>query len=280
MDIKLNLGLQLLITCLSVALNIAGLVAIYSYKKKTNQNLILACLSIAEIVSPLLDCVLIKTRDPILTYIGLGLQWVFSFSIFLNMFALTLDRFICILNPLKYKTRLTRKRMILILIVVFVTSIVNGVYSSIAGYFLKLQIKYFIYIGHALNIGFILFSIMTYGLAFYTARTSMAMSRPGEANESASMRKLFLVPGVIIGTYFLFYSIPNLVSFDKILKFQTDFNPVIRLVMQVGFILDPLTYIFFCKHYRDAFMQKMRTCISWNSRVDSSLNDTEMDSRN
>lgn len=109
MDIKLNFGLQLLVTCLSVVLNLAGLTAIYSYNKKTyNRNNISFC-------------ILINTRNtmPFLNFPKYGCINIRSIYLYFE--------------SLKYKTRLTRKSIIVILVGVIVTSMVNGVYTPFSG---------------------------------------------------------------------------------------------------------------------------------------------------
>ena len=44
-------NVEICLACITILLHILGLVAIYGYKKKTNQNMALCMLSVAELVS-------------------------------------------------------------------------------------------------------------------------------------------------------------------------------------------------------------------------------------
>ena len=101
--------------CIALLFNIIGIFAIIHYQKKSNQNIILFVLSFVEIIIALCG-VIYRVEDKF--YIPNAIMDVFrnaqSVSIFqlvLTMFLLTSDRIICVINPMKYKTRMTRKKV-------------------------------------------------------------------------------------------------------------------------------------------------------------------------
>ena len=97
----------------AMLLHIVGIFSIYLYKKKTNQNIILTYLSLADITGSiyriLTEFALVATiewkRQDRLNII-LALNSVFYvglYSLAIAYIILTIDRLVCCVNPLKYK---------------------------------------------------------------------------------------------------------------------------------------------------------------------------------
>lgn len=267
---------QLVLGGFGVLCNIAGIIAIYSYHKKTNQNIILAYISVSEILYTIcVNILLIITENDsygLLSKILRSLQWCFGAMLVVGMHLLTVDRMVCIINPLRYETRLTRKRTKMILVVGNAFSFAAGVFVFIMDYLEISIIRYLVSILISVNIIFIVFCLVTYSMAFYTVRKSNREFHGSVENERKRLKKVLLIPGILISTYIVFYIIPYIIDLPQILNFEKDYynRPVREIVVHFGLIADPLTYIFFAKHYRGAFLKKIRCCFGQESLENTS----------
>lgn len=259
---------QLVLGGLAILCKNAGLIAIYSYHKKTNQNIILAYISVSETLYAICINILIMiTMNNFPGFLGKllrGFKWYAGAMLLVGMYLLTADRMACIINPLEYETRMTRKRTKIILIVASLFSFVAGVFVFIMDY-LEISIaSYLVSILISVNIILILFFLVTYILAFHTIRKSNAEFHVYGENRRKKLKKILLIPGIIITTYTVFYIVPFIVLLPQIFTFKIDYvsilynRQIIEIVVHFGLIADPLTYIFFAKHYRDAFLKKIQ----------------------
>ena len=131
---------DLTVTCMAILLHCVGLLAIYLYHKKVNQNLILLSLSLSEIIFSLraiacnftLKAVTAGNLNPLVTIPFLKfLRYMALHEAKLAMFILTLDRAICAISPLKYKSRMTRKRTKIMIFISWVIAIILGVMTGV-----------------------------------------------------------------------------------------------------------------------------------------------------
>ena len=106
---------------ISIILHFIGLYAIYLHKKKSNQNVILCFLSVSQISAVLhqiaFEVTLFYFHEKIpqcasnhmnllpktAMFVFLSFYYTASYGGLLTMYVLNLDRFICALDPLKYK---------------------------------------------------------------------------------------------------------------------------------------------------------------------------------
>lgn len=77
--------------------------------------------------------------------------------------------------------------------------------------FMKKILSYVFFATVVLNGIYVLFAIMTYSIAFYKVRKSAMNLRATGTIHGEMVKKLLLVPGIIIGSYIAFYIIPLLV---------------------------------------------------------------------
>lgn len=277
--------IQLVSTCLAIVCNISGLIAIHFYHKKTNQNIILAFISITEMLLSICNFIILFTKEEqsfsLMTKICIGAKWVLGFFLMFGMYTLTLDRIICIINPLQYEVRLTRKRLQMFLMVGIIFTLVVKVPIQIL---MKKKTFIYVFFGTMVLHGiYVMFTMITYSIAFYKVRRSARNLHATGTIQGEKVKKLLLVPGIIISTYIAFYIIPLLGYIPQMLASETQFNdedkiPVREIVLHFGLIVDPLTYIFFSKQYRDALLMKMRCCLGQNGQQRSLPDDNEITS--
>lgn len=254
---------QLISVCLAIVCNVAGLVAIQSYQKKTNQNIILAFISISEILMAVFSFIMLFTEDGYPVSLSLKitrcLQWACGYFLSLGMYTLSFDRMICIINPLKYEARLTRERIrgIFVGCISFVITLFIYLFNREKLFIFSARLIF--YVAALMNGIYVIFAMITYIVVFYKVRKSTRSVQSSGVSQGEQMKKLFLVPGIIIGTYIVFYVIPLALYLVKILPLEINVfeQCVERLVADIGLIVDPLTYIFLGKHYRNAFMLKI-----------------------
>ena len=132
-QIALKIGLTL--NGIAIITHVIGLISIYLYKKRTNGNIILGSLSMFEL---LIATSTIGTNSHRLTFVSKSLfdicstvRYVLIYELVFTMLILTIDRCVCMINPLKYNYRMTRKRIILSLIVSCLISITLGILKGI-----------------------------------------------------------------------------------------------------------------------------------------------------
>lgn len=259
--------LPLAIACVSVVLNMAGIMALCSYHKKTNQNIILVYMSTAEIMMAANIIIWMAPRDVTFSISYLkyftSLQWVLGTALVSSMYTLLIDRLICFTNPLKYKARLPRRRIKLILLVAAVISLVSGIPGFCIEHWFLSGYQSALYISLCLIILYITLFFVAYGFAFHSLKKSRRRLRTSTQTHNKRRLKKFAVPGVILTSYLLFYCVPFMAIFyyhqmgmqrNNNYKFGTA-----KVLSLLGFVVDPMTYIFLSKHYRAAFSNK---CVS------------------
>ena len=126
----------IIVTFIAIIFHCIGLLAIHLHTKKVNQNIILASLSIAEIIASIqriIFDIFVETKivrengysmlllaERVIYYIG-------HYQVLSMMFILTADRLVCVLDPLKYKSRMTRKKTKITMSASWVITVLMGV---------------------------------------------------------------------------------------------------------------------------------------------------------
>lgn len=280
MLVKLFFTLKMLIFSIAFLLNCVGILLTCLNPKGTNQNAVLFYLSSTENIFILFTSIFeIDRRFWMLSRLGrdiiIGIHLTFSAIQFvLVMYVLTFDRLIFVINPLKYKLRVTKTK---IRISIFITCIISipivtiyRIFDNFYFYTLALTIVGF---------GYLLVAMTTYMVVFYVLKKSNErFNAPSSTRDS--MKKKFLVPRIIIFTFLLLYFIPLFIygfSFKKRginysvhIRRHSTRDSILETLVSLGLIADPLTYIFLSKHYRAIFFnfcQKHR--LSNNMRNDT-----------
>jgi hypothetical protein len=283
-------GMHLGALCIAILLHCIGLFAIYLYQKKTNQNLILSFLSFAEILIALCGIAFnidaetsIIWKHPELFDACVTIPNISIYELVLMMYILTVDRMICVVNPLKYKLRMTRTKIKILILISWIISITLGVLRETIPYPGK---KWINVIFTGIGVLYIIVVIVTYSIVIIRVKRSRELFRTTNVNQEIKFKKEFLVPGLIILTLILFYAIPypiyQLTPFNPrtLKEWQTQYirDRVCEILQVFGLVIDPIIYVFLTKHYRDIIMKKCVTCRRSNeAQVQHRANDIPLE---
>lgn len=243
-------GLHIGIVSAAILLNATGLLAINLYKKKTNQNIILSLLSTLEILLSMCDIVsLTRLTNHGMFYL---INTFVGYQFLICMYILTVDRLVCVIDPFKYRTVITRKKILLAFLVATAVTLTCAFITIFVEYqyFIQFYIVFlcFCYI-------FVVLAFITYAIIFSRLRNSDNLFRNND--EKKKTIKICLVAGIIILTFIIFYIIPGSLA----LRYKT-LGPTWRLTFAIGFVVDPLTYILGVEHYRESLLNKLKIVCS------------------
>ena len=238
------------LSSIAILAHIIGLLSIHLYKKKTTQNIILASLSTTEITTCVFHIVkywCTHKHSPFSHFINFC-KWTSVYEILFMMYILTIDRLLCVLQPLKYTSRITRRRIRRAVYVSCVASIVLGILEHC------FRTRYLL-IGLGLLYG--VFVLITYTLVIVGVESSRRISSPDNAGLRRKVKpKEVFVPGLIILSFVVLNCVPHLVYY-----FVNSLSEVARKVLEIfmvlGLVVDPFTYVILASHYRKALIQKI-----------------------
>lgn len=273
---KLFFMIQLINFSLTFLLNCTGILVTYLNPKKTNQNVILFYLSLTEIIFAL-SASFWKVSEWINILSSLAYDFMFCITlicgiqIFFMMHILTCDRLVCLINPFKYKLRVTKTK-------IHISFVVTSIISTSIVTVYKMHDNYLIYALSLCVIGFayLLLAMATYTMLFYVLRKSKKQFKAPSTRKST--KKRFVVPGIIILTFLSLYCLPYSIfnlwlkrRIDDHESYVTQYN-IVMTIMYFGLVTDPLTYIFLTKHYRNVLAKLSRNicvCKCTENRIGS-----------
>ena len=258
---------RIILSSLSLLLHFLGVYSIFAYKKKSNQNIILCSLTVAEIILSLQTMIYcgMAVSDTHFDIMGNLNQimnncvfYVSYYGLIFAMFILTFDRLICVIDPLKYQSRMTRKRVGFLVAITWLISLSLGI---LVGYWRNTEATRTI--ASIADVSCFVFLLVSYTFIIIRLKKSRDLFKninsESELSNRKSIRKEHLVPGVIVVTFLLFYCLPFVVE-----KAIGD-HQALYLCGNVGLLTDPLTYIFLAKHYRNNVVRIF--CHSGTDRV-------------
>lgn len=260
---------KLIECCFGITVHAIGMFALVNHKKKTNQSLSLFSLSIVELFW-LVRGIAIETLSLFQKQIVIGsalsfiirlIEHAAGYELFLVMYILTADRLICIIDPLRHKTNVTRSRLWKVIIASWLVSSLLSIFKNTidGGWFIV----------HNIGLGicalYIILVIVTYAIIIYKMRKSKREFpvRPPIANNSMAtnsatpkinFRKEFLVPTLVIVSFLVCYHITfALMTYmsNHYLLYQ-----ICHVIQYFGLICDPLIYVILTKYYRSTIVEK------------------------
>ena len=219
-----------------------GIFAIMLSNKKSNQRLILFFLSVGEILFVICNlCILFD----VVSKACYTLLYIAMFQNVLNMFILTIDRLVCVINPLKYNVRVTMSRIKKVIFITWILSITFGVlkcaFPQFTGY-----CKFVVFFLYLL---YIIVVLVTYSLVGIAIRKSNEQFRPGLCMQEG-LKKELVLPSAIIANFILFYLIPVAILSIPV-HVKVLYKTLCHLFIGVGLALNPIVYIIFIRQYRE-----------------------------
>ena len=252
---------ELSIFCTALPVHCLGLLSIFLYKKKTNQNLILTALSLAEMTYCAASIErIVKLSDPQTAVAFKYINNISAYMLLVMMYVLTLDRLVCVVDTLKYKDRVSRRRIFISIGIALLVSVVMGTLWK-----QKLLPK----IVHNVAVSAYLVLVgITYSLVVYKVTQSRRQLQARRTDKQI-FRKEFMMPGLIILTFIVSYTLPTYMFNETKLP-----RYIFKLLMATGLLTDPLLYIFLTKNYRQALVAMAKTRLSERNNQQSGTTPT------
>ena len=255
--------LDLTLMVISVIVLVAGLITIHHCKKKHNQNIILAGLTLSELFGAVGGALeILFERNSSVSVIQPTLQSlrsIASFGIVFTLYILTIDRFNMVAAPHRYHRIMTRKRTFWLVAIAIISAVALGLVK----YLVRSEELAHILTNSLLMIGisYLIFAISTYSfIAVKLHRSKKYTSSHMKSSRShLKFQKQFLMPSIIIATFILFHAIPCGVLV-YVYKYREGENAVKRsqdvgygicsLLPSIGYTTDVVTYIFLTPRYK------------------------------
>lgn len=259
---------------INLLLHLIGLFALYYYKKRTNQNVVMSLLSLNEIIL-IIAGIICQTWEqlrflPLLWYrVAYVIKEMAIYQLVSLMYMILIDRLVCVIDPLKYKSRMTSTRLKLSALFTLLVSLATAVFQATHAQYKEKVCSVFI----AIAVVHFILATYTYIRIFISVRKSrnqFGTPKANANNDSKDFRKRFLVPGVIVTNFVVFYIIPYSVyrfthrSVRQDAEMEVDdyvFMKISRFLTVIGLGADPVTYVLLTKHYRDIVREKCVKCM-------------------
>ena len=270
----------LTVCLLSITAHTVALYAIHLSTKKTNQNLILASLSTVEIIASLHRIFFeVEIKEGLIedshakrqkqkdNIVGLMLDFIHYLIIYvmiLIMFVLTADRLVMALSPLKYKIRVSRRRVVVAIVVCWCFGITSGVATSLIPADMKIYVDVF---GWFFAAFYLLLVPVTYVIIVHKIRQSRRAFAHAQQPQEGSIKfgKEFLIPTVLIITYIFLFVGPMLMQHffpwdvlgrNSLTKFVI--HSISLLLPLFGTLGDALTYVLLSPHYKQPLKDRLK----------------------
>lgn len=194
----------------AIIFHVIGFIALYYYKKRTNQNIIMFFLSVVEIGLAITGLLLVqnfhmKFLSPFPHLVVLTIHEILVFELIFSMYILTMDRMICAIDPLKYKSRMTKINLIIYFAVSWLISLVLILLRN--AFSISYQ-KALVLLAIIICAVYIALAFTTYLLIVITVKKSRNRVSSESTPRTKSIKKQYMIPMLIISTFLTFYLIP------------------------------------------------------------------------
>ena len=189
-----------------------------------------------------------------------GIYYVAVTELVLTMMLLTIDRLLCILSPLKYKTYMTNKNISRIIILSYVLALIAALICVLSP---KMEFIISLVLG-GIAVFFIILASVTYYIIvrkISESKKRFSHTRAIRTRELVLFKKHYIVPAMIVITFIVFYAVPWFVDYLYIQSLPVTestiyVKKIVPTIQNVGIISDPFIYVFLTKHYRDIIVAK------------------------
>ncbi len=265
----------------SMMCNALGLYLLTVVRPLTNSKFLLTNLAFSEIflsavhigeyfVRAYLSAQAILIIDKVLTTI-----WLIQYS---AMLSLSIDRFIAIKYPLKYRIMVTKKRLKLAVSAAWLSMITFGASFSYATWFVLFGTYFWIIVDFI----FLIISVVTYAFIFIKILQSRRFGNNNQSRTDSRRQrfvmnreiKFFKIVGWLVSSFILLFFIPDTIM----LVTKSGFDPTMAvftgIAWPMGFIADPIIYVFMQDDLRSLFKKRI---LKMKSNEQLSRQDTTQD---
>ena len=267
MDESVRIVVILLIVLISSAvMNAVGLYLLHKDgRRQTNQNVMLKFLSGCEFVLSVLSFlrwILVlrgSSADDRICQIIVHIAHADYFNYIFVMIFMTLDRFIAVKYPLRYPIILSRRKAKMTL---FSSAVICGAFGFISLFFDYARFHYvvnlYVFPFTSATAAICIVSTYTYILTKMLRRRHLLASRDNvSARRNKDELRLLKMVAIINATFMVFFLVPDMMFALWHSALANINRHVIYIIWYLGFLVDPITYIFMQKRLRDLMLEML-----------------------
>ncbi|XP_012554178.2 melanopsin isoform X1 [Hydra vulgaris] len=245
-DVKFILGVDVFIIFIALVLNIIGISLLFTRKLKnlSPQNIFIMHMSFVSIINIFNNAVAVhwKYQSSRFTKTFVAVYYFAHMAYIINLCLLSLDRFMFVAFPFKYRTKMTNFIVFCSLVLLWLFSIIFGLlirYGGIANDWFFSNAAY-LYNGFVIALAFCIYAYIVIKIHFSSLKNDNQL-----VNKKA--KKLFIMPFLIISSFFMFVFLPHLIAEN--VKIKSKNTKKLLLLALIGINLlnnvsDPIIYIY------------------------------------
>ena len=251
-EISAFFAIDFLIIALALFFHLLGILLILTNKRKkngiaqhelTNQHLLLLHLSIVSIIGVFINSVAIYQQAHRLRYpkYFIVIYYVVYIAYIINLVYLSFDRVILVLFPLKYKKSGSKFVLMGALAVLWVSAILYGImmkYAKFINHGGYRKYASFVYNGLVVVITLLIYVII---ICKVNLLSNVHSIKTTKKCSKRNIRK-YIVPFLIVGTFFLFNVVPAIATATT--KYDRADLILLIGVNVLNYVSDPVIYIF------------------------------------
>ena len=251
-EISAIFAIDFLVIALALFFHLLGIILILTNKSKrngiiqyefSNQHLLLLHLSIVSIIGIFINSVAIYHKTHRIRYpqYFVVIYYVAYIAYIINLVYLSFDRLVLVLFPLKYKKTDSKVLLMSGLAVLWVLAILYGImmkYAKFINHGGYRKYASFVYNGLVVLVTLLIYVII---IRKVNLLSDMNSSKITNKSKKANV-KIYLVPFLIVGTFFLFNIVPAIVTSTT--KFDRADLILLIGINVLNYVSDPVIYIF------------------------------------
>ena len=244
--------IDFLVIALALFFHLLGIILILTNKSKrngiiqyefSNQHLLLLHLSIVSIIGVFINSVAIYHKTHRIRYpqYFVVIYYVAYIAYIINLVYLSFDRLVLVLFPLKYRKADSKVLLMSGLVVLWVLAILYGImmkYAKFINHGGYRKYASFVYNGLVVLVTLLIYVII---ICKVNLLSDMNSSKITNKSKKANV-KIYLVPFLIVGTFFLFNIVPAIIT--STMKFDRADLILLIGINVLNYVSDPVIYIF------------------------------------
>ncbi len=262
------LSISSLVYLISMILNCLGVYLLSATRPLNSSKILLINLTVSEIIAALIQVIsnpmsaLLPSSETNKIAIASGASYL---PYYLAMHMLTIDRLIGVVFPLKHRIMVTKRRLSFAILATWFLSLLIATVPFIFYHEIQSRVAE-MYLAFALDVTYIILCSVTYGLIFIKllerkrlVNNQQDMNIENRRQNVAENGKFFKITALIILSFLLFLLIPNIVFHLYHINNKTVMESM-NIAWSLGFVADPIIYIFLQDNLRLLLKTKLCTC--------------------